>query len=66
MEKARSAPLPYNLDNVITPTALFVGAGDSTADSGDAYALANDLPSVFHYEVAVRKANMLGLFIFFF
>ena len=50
-------PPPYNLNNVITPTAMFVGAGDTTADPGDNEVLSKDLPNVFHYEVSF---HMLG------
>ena len=53
LRKDRTTPPPYNLNNVITPTALFVGAGDPKADSGDNDVLAEDLPNVFHYEVAI-------------
>ena len=48
---SKDNPLPYNLNNVITPTAMFVGAGDTTADPGDNEILSKDLPNVFHYEV---------------
>jgi len=44
-------PPPYDLNNVQTPTAMFIGAGDTTADDADNQVLANDLPNVFHYEV---------------
>ena len=43
-------PLPYELNHVTTPTAMFVGAGDTTADPTDNEHLSNDLPNVFHYE----------------
>ena len=46
-------PPPYNLDNVVTPTAMFIGAGDTTADAGDNEVLSKDLPNVFHYEVSL-------------
>ena len=55
----RQIPPPYNLDNVIAPTALFVGAGDTTADSGDNHVLSKDLPNVFHYEVAICTATKI-------
>ena len=43
-------PTPYELNHVITPTAMFVGAGDTTADPTDNERLSKDLPNVFHYE----------------
>ena len=43
-------PSPYELNHVTTPTAMFVGAGDTTADPTDNEHLSNDLPNVFHYE----------------
>ena len=44
-------PPLYDLNNVQTPTAMFIGAGDTTADDADNQYLAKDLPNVFHYEV---------------
>ena len=54
LSDSQKTPLPYNISNVITPTAMFVGAGDTTADPGDNEVLSKDLPNVFHYEVSFR------------
>lgn len=44
-------PPPYNLDNVIAPTALFVGEADHTGNVEDNAHLAQVLPNCFHHEV---------------
>ena len=44
-------PPDYNLQNVIAPTALFVGGEDTLASVKDNIHLANALPNVFHHEV---------------
>ena len=59
-------PSPYELNHVTTPTAMFVGAGDTTADPTDNERLSNDLPNVFHYEVCYiqnQQSKQLLIFI---
>ena len=61
-------PSPYELNHVTTPTAMFVGAGDTTADPTDNERLSNDLPNVFHYEVCYiqnQQSKQLLIFIIY-
>ena len=44
-------PPPYNIEKIVTPTALFVGEVDSLGDIADNNHLAQVLPNVFHHEV---------------
>ena len=44
-------PPPYNLENVIAPTALFVGEDDTLGDPEDNEHLAQVLPNLLHHEV---------------
>ena len=44
-------PPPYNLNNVIAPTALFVGEWDDLGTVEDNEHLAQVLPNCFHHEV---------------
>ena len=48
-------PPPYNLSNVIAPTALFVGESDDLGTVEDNNHLAEVLPNCFHHEVINEK-----------
>ena len=48
-------PPPYNLSNVIAPTALFVGESDDLGTVEDNNHLAEVLPNCFYHEVINEK-----------